>query len=93
MSHYYEPRLYNKQSPRRDATWKPAIGYSYLPGKPITLTKEQEILLLDKLASDLRDCSLSNVRHAYDDLTSLDLNLTGMARYSDVALILKKNGV
>lgn len=89
----YEPRSYNKESPRWENTWKPAAGYSYLPGQPISLTKDQEMLLLDKLATDLRDCSLDSVRNVYEDLTALDRQLTGMASYTDVMLTLKKHGV
>lgn len=89
----YEPKTYEGHGVPREHQWKPVAGYSYLPTQPITLSKDQEIFLLRKLAADVSGCTLDQVKNVYQEMATRDNQLTGWGSYTELGVALQKHGV
>lgn len=89
----YAPKNSSNESPKHEYQWKPAAGYSYLPTKPVPLTKDQEFFIIDKLARELTGCGLEQVRAVYQEVAANDHQLSGWTGFADFGLALQKHGV
>jgi len=89
----YQPKVYDNSEVHKQYQWKPAAGYSYLPTQPITLSKDQEMFLLHKLAADVSNCDVDQTKHVYQEMAAKDRSLSGWGSYTDFGIALQKHGV
>ncbi|KAF6018615.1 C1orf87 [Bugula neritina] len=88
----YQPKVYDNSEVHKQYQWKPAAGYSYLPTQPITLSKDQEMFLLHKLAADVSNCDVDQTKHVYQEMAAKDRSLSGWGSYTDFGIALQKHG-
>lgn len=64
--------------------------HSYLPSRPVTFTKDEELYLRRVIAHDLKGFDRKTLKDLYMELTSFDKHLTGFIEYHDLSLVLSK---